>query len=209
MTRGYDDTPPAATAPLRLFVALRLPAPVTAPIADATARMRTVGRVRWSPLRDLHVTLAFLGTTPAARVDDVAATLAASAARRPPLDLVAEGAGAFPSVHRPRVVWIGMAPAPALLALQSDVARGLRALGFDLDRRRFHPHITIGRVSREGPDPALEPEIGACAVRAAWRAERMSLMRSDRGPVGARHTEVASWPFARGMRARSDRVVGG
>jgi 2'-5' RNA ligase len=69
----------------RLFLALPLPAAAAARVVPWQERELRAGRV--VPPRNLHVTLAFLGATPAGRLDDIVAELreAAATAERPVL----------------------------------------------------------------------------------------------------------------------------
>ena len=63
-------------------------------------------------------------------------------------------AGAFPDASRPKTLWIGVAPGEGfdrLEALNSAIEDRLHdQMGFPRERRRFHPHLTIGRVNSGG-----------------------------------------------------------
>ena len=106
--------------------------------------------VRWVPAPNLHLTLKFLGPVRAAAVEAVAARLAAGLGGVRPFELEARGVGAFPSVERPRVLWVGVSAQPALVALQQAVEGWMAEIGFPRDERAYHPHITIGRVTGQG-----------------------------------------------------------
>ncbi len=67
-----------------------------------------------------------------------------------PIEAKAAGLGAFPSLTRPNVLWIGVV-APSLAALQRDVEGALVDLGLDPEERAFHPHVTVGRVKESRP----------------------------------------------------------
>ena len=69
-----------------------------------------------------------------------------------PFELEIRGAGAFPTSARPRTLWLGSGRGEnEMVALQEQVDEQLGKLSFRSDRRRFHPHLTIGRVRRGGP----------------------------------------------------------
>lgn len=110
------------------------------------------------------------------------------------------GLGAFPTPRRARVLWAATADAPAFVALAAAVDRALVALGFPAEARRFTPHVTLGRVREPRPDPALASALTAAATRpfGTLRVARVSLMRSDLSPRGARYTELAAWPLPGG-----------
>src|SRR5207245_3294713 len=65
------------------------------------------------------------------------------------LTLELGGFGVFPDFHRPRVVWVGIAPEPALELLQHQVEREYAPLGFPTEARAFRPHLTLGRAARD------------------------------------------------------------
>jgi 2'-5' RNA ligase len=44
------------------------------------------------------------------------------------------------------VIWIGVSQAERLHALYELVSGGLRETGFDIEDRKFRPHLTIGRI---------------------------------------------------------------
>jgi 2'-5' RNA ligase len=108
------------------------------------------------------------------------------------------GLGAFPTPTRPRVIWAGTAPAPAFVALAEGVDRALAALGFPPETRGFTAHVTLGRVRVPRHEPALADALEAAAARpfGTLPVARVSLMRSELSPRGARYTELAGWALS-------------
>ena len=135
----------------RIFLALNFSVAVTRKIADEVERrkgpMAEAGfRVAWVPAANLHLTLKFLGSIGEELVEGVAGACRRVAARHPPFEAKAIGLGAFPSLERPNILWVGVEPSPALSALQRDVEGAMVELGFDKEERAYHPHVTVGRV---------------------------------------------------------------
>ncbi|MBI4637242.1 MAG: RNA 2',3'-cyclic phosphodiesterase [Candidatus Rokubacteria bacterium] len=184
------------TAAVRSFVAVLLDPDTRAALGTAIERLRRAGRgVAWVVPDNLHVTLKFLGQVDEARLGEVASALAAAAAGVAAFDFVVQGLGAFPSVDRPRVVWAGAGEgAGALVTLASRVEEALGPLGFAAEARPFSPHVTLGRLRAPRRDPALAAALGASPgqVFGRIRAARVSLMRSDLSPRGARYSELAA-----------------
>ena len=157
---------------------------------------RGAAGVAWVAPENLHITLKFLGGVEEARLGKVVAALE-PAATGSAFDVAVRGLGAFPTPTRPRVIWAGTAPAGAFVALGQTVDRAMAALGFPPETRPFSPHVTLGRVREPRRDPALAAVLEAAATRAfgTLAVGRISLMRSDLSPRGARHTELGGWPL--------------
>jgi len=114
----------------------------------------------------------------------------------PPLELVAEGLGAFPSLRRPSVLWAGVrALSGDLLAVQRAAEACAAAIGLSPEPKPFHPHLTLGRVrAPRGLAPLLEAfaELAAAAPRFgdAFPAPAVALFQSELKPGGAVYTRL-------------------
>ncbi|HKK08374.1 MAG TPA: RNA 2',3'-cyclic phosphodiesterase [Gemmatimonadota bacterium] len=185
---------------MRLFVAINLPEAVRRLIYDGTARLReTEMPARWVAPERIHLTLKFLGDVRDERREDAVAALREAASGYAPFDLALEGVGAFPSLRRPRVVWLGIAATLPLRALKHDVEHAYAQLGFERESRAFHPHLTLGRArdrAEAGEFRALERLAGQIRVQGGFRVEGVELMRSRLGRGGAEYSVEASAGFA-------------
>ena len=187
----------------RLFTALELPAHLQATLADlqtSFAAQLPPRAVRWVKPDGLHLTLKFYGDVRAERVPEFQAGITraadgagASAAATP---LTLRGLGVFPSPARPQVLWVGLEGDLAPLhRLQTSVEAEAEALGYPPDARPFAPHLTLGRV-RARLSPA-ELDLLLAFLRGAhaeplgeFYPSRLSLMSSDRRPMGAVYTAI-------------------
>jgi len=104
---------------------------------------------------NLHITLRFIGEVDEALVSDVIKALECVSNYRKFL-IRFKGVGAFPSVGRPRVVWLGVTEGVTQLKLIRDcVEVGLRRLGLRPEREEFTPHLTLARVKEFRPSRCL------------------------------------------------------
>lgn len=184
---------------LRLFVATVLPATILESLAAIQQRLRADtphGVVRWVDPRGVHLTLKFLGDVPADQQPELEQALNEAAGDRQPFNLVLSELGCFPSVRRPRVVWVGLAgELPQMHALRDEVERTISPLGYPTEDRPFSPHLTLGRVRREA-SASQASLLGGQVIRSqqmdtrAWRVESVSLMQSELSPGGATYTEL-------------------
>lgn len=96
---------------------------------------------------NMHITLRFLGDTPLSLLDELENIIRSAMPRRVVIRL--RGVGAFPSVERPRVIWVGAEPGPGVEELQRlyrEIERGVRRLGWRPEREEFVPHVTLARL---------------------------------------------------------------
>lgn len=121
----------------RLFVALSIPEAQS----DALCRLQNgLEGARWRPVEAFHLTLAFIGEADRHGFSDAVEAL--SEVEAPGFLLRLSGLGAF-GERKPRAVWAGVEACPELHHLQSKVETALRRKGFDLERRKFTPHVTL------------------------------------------------------------------
>jgi 2'-5' RNA ligase len=180
---------------LRLFYAVPVPAPASAKVGELIDRVQAgvgdgTARIRWVGVEGLHLTLRFLGPTPAAlrpALESAADTVARAAS---PFEVVLSGGGAFPSLARPRSLWLGVSEGgEGLTALADGLSRLAREVGLELETRPFAAHLTIGRTDgvRLGSTAARVLAEAASAIHVRFTADRVVLFRSRLGGGPARY----------------------
>lgn len=173
---------------LRAFVALPLDPAALARLGALIASLRaTTPGIRWMRPEGLHVTLRFLGATEAARAERVMERLRDAAAATPAATLPLGSLGLFPGRGAPRVLWVGLALPPPLLALQRACEDAARAEGFPPEERAFSPHLTLGRWRENARRPDLPP-----AALGDVRLETLVLYRSRPQAGGSVYTPLQS-----------------
>jgi len=176
---------------VRLFVALNLPGDVREVVWRETAPVRSgPWPVAWVRPDGMHVTLKFLGEVAPEREAELGTGLARAAAGNRAVTVSLGGLGAFPGFAAPRVIWVGVAPEPALELLQHQAEREFAALGFPLEGRPFRPHLTLGRVRRGAAPSAcagLEAALGGLACDTAGVVDTIDLMESVGEAKGVRY----------------------
>jgi 2'-5' RNA ligase len=154
--------------------------------------------------------VTFLGEVAESRVDRLAMAVgAAVAAGRPTrLRLRLRGAGTFPARGTPRVLWVGVADAAPVTPGEAGgagdlavlgraaraVGRGARAAGATVERRPFHPHLTLGRWRPADPADRAVSDALAGYAGPPFDVTELVLMRSHLGP-DPRYDRLLSWPL--------------
>ena len=95
---------------------------------------------------NIHVTLRFLGDVEMSWLDGIAKEMDTAVKDAKPFEMKLVGSGVFPNRSYVRVVWIGLDVEPVLEEIVERLETGLLGLGFKADRRKFSPHLTVGRV---------------------------------------------------------------
>ncbi len=185
---------------MRLFVALNLPKKERDRIYRVSKVLRECELpVRWVDPEHYHVTLKFLGEVPEDRMEGVHDALDHVASTTGKLDLAVEGFGAFPTIRRPQVIWVGIEPSPALRCLKQDVEWALMGCGFERETRAFHPHLTLGRAdARDGAGAfrGLDDKAASVTYQGQVKVRKLDLMRSQLAKGGvARYTLQHSTSF--------------
>lgn len=197
---------------IRAFIAIELPNPLKASLMELQGRLKeqTPPRaVRWVRPEDIHLTLKFLGQTPVDRIEGIVRALSSACAPFSPFTYSVGGLGCFPNLRRPRVIWVGVQePTSALSRLQGAIEGACAELGFQRERRAFHPHLTLGRLRDRVPAQERRA-IGELIQRAeaaslgAGAAKGISLIRSDLRPTGAVYTTLREIELGEGQNALS------
>jgi 2'-5' RNA ligase len=172
---------------IRLFVALRLPDETVERLSTwQHAELEGARDARIVPPGNLHVTVAFLGSRPAAEVDPILDLLRelASTAERPVLS--ADSYRETRSVGMVRLEDEG----ERATALAGSVGEGLERLGvYERERRAWLPHVTVLRFRRPPRLRPAPPDLGRFSPSEA------ALYHSVLRPTGAQYEVVESIPL--------------
>ncbi len=132
-----------------------------------------------------HITLVFLGEVPEDKIEALK-MLAEKLAFRP-CELT------FNRLEhwvRSAVLCLTAETVPEpLTELVKELKRGVRKLGFKLERRPFRPHLTLARKVRK--------RVAACAIDPVyWPVRELALVASELTPEGSRYQVLGRWKAA-------------
>lgn len=130
---------------IRAFIAIeidpQLVRQISAVVTDLQPR---IPGIRWVSQANFHLTLKFLGDIEENKIEPIALALELALRPFPRFTINAKDLGVFPNLKRPRVLWIGL-EGKKLLELASKIETALAPLGFGPEKKRFKPHLTVGR----------------------------------------------------------------
>ena len=187
------------TKTMRAFLAIELDAPALEYLDEISSKLKSCkADVSWVKVSNAHLTLKFLGDITDFSVIAIEEALKGLLEFQRPFELSLKGAGAFPSMEKPRVVWVGIEDKSGMLKnLSNRLEKAFETLGFPPENRAFNPHITLGRVRSASGKPQLLDVISSISKShgPCFRVTGTTLFRSDLRPSGAVHTPLISFRF--------------
>ena len=175
----------------RLFFALWPAEGPRQALARASARAARSSGGRAVPARNLHVTLAFLGSVPRRRVPElrrIAQHAAAACAREAPLALHFERLEFWP--RQQILCALAAEEIPAASALAAVLKDTAAAAGFTPDLKPFRAHVTVARKSTQAPRRYTWREL-------VWRFDGFALIDSRTEPEGPVYSVVDSYSLVK------------
>lgn len=177
---------------LRLFYAFPLSDAVKAELLARQALLRHRREaVSWVTGACLHLTAVFLGEQPRERLGTLEDLLERVCEGQGPLEFRLGPSGVFGSPERPRILQVELdGPREDLGRLVRSLEQGLRGRGVTLEKRRYHPHITLGRV-REGGSELAAAHLGTACLPLPVRLDRLELWESRLHPGGPEYRPLS------------------
>uniref|UniRef100_A0A7C4B908 RNA 2',3'-cyclic phosphodiesterase n=1 Tax=Thermofilum pendens TaxID=2269 RepID=A0A7C4B908_THEPE len=181
---------------LRVFIAVKVDeASLVARVKQLQEDLERAGlKAKFVEPENLHITLRFVGEIPAEKVEVLRQKLRETHYKR--FSMLIKGVGAFPSISRPRVLWLGVEEGSAELSqLASLVSRTVDSLKLGIpqgsEEGSFTPHLTIARLKAPPPPEARRiMESLAEAVFGRQNVDTFYLFKSDLTPRGPLYTVI-------------------
>lgn len=186
---------------MRLFIAANCGEQFRRLLATQLDAWRAQLRIAWSRPQTWHLTLDFLGEVPVADVPALQDGLRVEAARHQPFQVRPGQLGGFPSLNRPRVLFLHMDSGGALEELAAGIRFRVDTVlpDGDQDRKAFRAHLTIARIKR--PLLRAQQQLLSQIQFAPWEPltlDTVRLVKSELSPQGAQHTDLAVIPLGPG-----------
>lgn len=137
---------------LRTFIAVDFPIEIKEKIESITTYFKTQlppKAIKWVDPNNMHLTLKFMGETPADQLDPIKNALQKVASGFPVFTIEVVNLGMYPNPNMPRVIWLGISGEEKLISLLKQLEGALQEVGIQPEKRLFSPHLTIARVRRK------------------------------------------------------------
>lgn len=132
----------------------------------------------------LHLTLVFAGNVPQARLLEM--QMLAARVRAEAFNYAIDTAGCFAG---PAVAWLASDQPPAeLFSLREALQTAMKQADFDVDERKFRPHITVARHVTSIVEPyAIRPT--------KWRIDEFALIQAEQEGNSIQYDVIDRWPL--------------
>jgi 2'-5' RNA ligase len=182
---------------IRGFVAIEINKEIKNKLSEFLTQLKKIDAdVKWVACENIHLTLKFLGhigenILPALNkiINDAASCLS-------PFDINIENVGAFPSLKKPRVIFVcAQDKGNNLLKIYEKLDKGMEELGIKQDAKKYVGHITLGRIKSRKNISALIDALnsGTGYFFGQEKVNYISLMQSKLTPKGPIYTRLKNF----------------
>ncbi len=170
---------------MRLFIAINFDDQIKNRLYEITQRLRSASSQGNFTLREnFHVTVVFIGETK--KINIIKQIM--DKINVEPFDIVLGKLGKFQR-NSGSIYWIGVEKNEYLSSVYDQLAKELICAGFNIDKRDFRPHLTLGREVKL-PEEFDENVFSKTIPTMTFRVEKISLMKSERINGKLTYTEI-------------------
>jgi len=132
---------------IRTFIALELPELDLKKIIEIRNNyINDYDKIKWEPINKLHLTLKFLGDTDEKIIPEINSELEKILKKYEVFELAFDKFGLFTKDKKPRILWVGLKDNIKLNSLAQEIDNVISQFGFEKEKRKFTPHITLLRI---------------------------------------------------------------
>lgn len=185
---------------MRCFIAIPLPGNIKQALSQIQSQLKTTeAHVKWVKSENIHLTLKFLGNIKDEEVGEISRNLKDAFREFQSFESSLGELGTFPTISNPRVIWLGIDKnADKITQLQQKTEDILYNLGFNKEKRKFHPHLTLGRVKSKKNINKLIDMVKNFPLENSqtFRVDKIILFQSILKPSGAEYTALNSFKLS-------------
>ncbi|WVP24475.1 RNA 2',3'-cyclic phosphodiesterase [Bacillus licheniformis] len=127
------------------FIGIPIPAELSEPLYQTVSSRPEFSFHRWVHPLDYHITLVFLGSAEKEQLAMLAGSLKLISDETAPFQLAIKRFGTFGKPSEPRILHVEPEYSAALFHVREQVKHAADEAGFEIEKRPFHPHVTVAR----------------------------------------------------------------
>ena len=175
---------------IRAFLALELPQTVRNKLSlhvELISGYDKLQQIRWLSKQNYHLTLSFLGNVEYVLISSLQLKLEQNLSSKKTVPFRFSEITPFPFSGTPKIAAAMLEHSDELMQLQQNTAKCVCSFGISLERRRFKPHVTLGRLkSRSRKSIAFQPQ----QIFLEGVSEKAIIFKSELAPKGALYTSL-------------------
>ena len=172
---------------MRCFIAIEIPPfPMIAKLQDAIA-----GKVRFVDIKNMHLTLKFLGEINGNMVNKIKDIVGYCKPEQFRIKL--NGIGFFPNDKHVKVIWVGISNPDMVIKLMHCIDEKLTPIGFKMENNHV-PHITVARV--KGKINTKKLDVFANVEFGEFIVERIKIKKSTLTTEGPVYSDLYEIPLS-------------
>ena len=203
-TKERPPDPDAVDTRWRLFIAIDFPQSHQGRLGRLLEVVAAADLpIRWIGANVAHMTLHFLGETDIEMAELLRMGFPSATGGQRQFTLRIDGAGAFPNLDKPQIVWLGLAgDVSSLQSVHRATGDFLRQFEIEPEDRPFKPHITLGRTRQKLESPQINvlitlmrsPEVKSLLteLEPPFTVDRLTLYRSHLSTSGSTYETLAT-----------------
>lgn len=179
---------------IRAFIAINIEEEIKEGLCQLISKLRNdEDQIKWVKRESFHLTLKFLGNINISQIEDIYKQLQIIASNNLPFKISLSSLGVFPNEKRPQVIWVGIEEgSKELIKIAQEVEDALEEMDISKERKKYTPHLTIGRIKRIKKREEFIKRIKNVNILKSncFTAKKLNLMKSNLTPKGAIYATV-------------------
>ncbi len=187
----------------RLFLAIDFPLDIKEELYSFYRKYqgKDIKGIKWVKKQNLHITLKFFGDTTEENKAVLIKSASETCSNFLPFNVCFEKTGVFPERQYPRVLWLGISEkGDSISKVQAIMENNLFSLGFEKEKKKFTPHLTIARINNKDSNIInFVREFFSARIKSSdFVFKGLVLFKSILKKEGAVYEPVCFFPFYRG-----------
>jgi len=178
---------------IRVFIAIEIDSEIKDKLSEYLSKLKRTGAdVKWVSPENIHLTMKFIGYIEKEALVDLNKVVN-DAVSNIAFSISIGDIGAFPSLNKPRVVFVcAQERGNNLLNIYERLDKGVESLGIKKESKKYVGHITLGRVKSQRNISRLINTLnsGAEYYFGCEKVTSLSLIQSKLTPTGSFYTRL-------------------
>lgn len=179
---------------IRVFIAIEIDSEIKNKLSEYLSTLkRTYADVKWVAPENIHLSLKFIGYIEKETLINLNKIINDAVSCIGPFSISIGNIGAFPSIEKPRVVFVCVQErGNNLLKIYEKLDKGVEPLGIKRESKKYVGHITLGRVKSQKNISKLKNILnsGTECYFGLEKVTSLSLIQSKLTPTGPLYTRL-------------------